>query len=601
MAVPFSLPSLPQELFHLITEHLDATDIVLCRSVSKTWHNVFVNSYFLRMVLKTRFSNAREVRKLRCEGALTGPVESTGKDEAYWVRTFDRVAARYHALKSGNPHYISKLSQHVIGPAKWPAHHYPIGHRDHAIYESTLSANCLFFLERRESAWTYDDGLLVYAAKRAKNYVLLDIQDNTKTEVPFELQGKCTRRVRLCHQVLLIEWAEDTPYHKLNETESVHRHFVTTFDVVLVSKSLPWLPKWSVVFRNEWKLHFLGLPLNHLDRFFSVHTATHYAVYIWQPNRSAWGEDTPLEVLSVWDISQHSDYRPSDDPSGQGKPELGPHVMLKASYKLLDFYGIRQRDRPGFQKLQLDEGEGMVYFHEGKGLSGSGSMFDWRNRLWKHAEHVVGIPFAGVGPCWRSEVCQRWPASDQDHPAASSLYFPSKGSSIEATQRHKGNICEDLLWTLDGAEMKGYRDCSAGINFVAGKPHQEQGEPAHWIMHIWGDDWNARVNQSAVDCMKYHTIRGDERWIIGRNQFSHEIVILHFDRRPSTCMCPSASCFREYSADTNQMPRTPRRAFVAIPVPRSSWPSALRTQLTLEHTDLTRSTVLGVTKSNLNA
>lgn len=536
MVVPFGLPSLPEELFHLITQHLDATDIVLCRSVSKTWHNVFANPDFLRMVLKTHLSNAREVRRLRCEGAFSEPVESTGKDPTYWVRTFDRVAARYHALKSGNPHYISKLSQYIIGTGGWPAHHYPIRQWDQVSCVSALSANGLFFLEDKEQAWTYDDGLLVYADKGAKCYVLLDIQDNTKTDVPFELQGRCIRRVRLCRQVLLIEWAEDTPYHKLNDTESVHRHFVTAYDVVLVRKSLPWLPKWSIIYRNEWKLHFLGLPLNQLDRFFSVHTATHYAVYIWQPNRSAWGEDTPLELLTVWDISQHSDYRPSDNPSGQGKPELGPHVMLKASYKLLEFYGIRQRDRPRFRKLQLDEGEGMVYFHQGKGSSGSGSLFDFGNRSWKHAEHVVGIPFAGVGPCWRSVVSQRWPVSGQEQPPASSLYFPNQGSPVKATPTSENTICEDLLWVLDGAEMKGYRDCSAAINFVAGEPDQEESEPGDWIMHIWGDDWNAQVKQNAVDCMRYSRIQGDERWIIGRNQFSHDIVILHFDGKPSTSL-----------------------------------------------------------------
>lgn len=543
MAVPCSLPSLPEELIHLIIQHLDTTDIVLCRFVSKTWYDVFANPYLLRTALKSHLGNAREVRRLKCEGALTGPIESTGRDPAYWVHTFDRVAARYHNLKNGTPQYITNLSQCDNDSGGWPGHHYSIRQWDQVFYKSASIANgLLFFLEQKEQAWTYDDGLLVYADKRDRCYVLLDIQDATKTDVPFHLQGRCIRRIRLCHQVLLIEWAENRPYHKLNDTESVHRHFVTAFDVELIPKSLPWLPKWSVTYRNEWKLHFLGLPLNQLDRFFSVHTTTHYAVYIWQPNRSAWGEDTPLELLAVWDISQRCDYRPSDDPSGLGRPELGPRVMFKASYKLLDFYGIRQRDNPRFQKLRLDDGDGMVYFHQGEGLSGSGILSDDSDRSWKYEGSIVGIPFIGLGPSWRSEVAQTWHTWTKEQPAISSFSFPNIETSTEPMQAYEHNRSEEFHWTSDGARLKGYRDCSAAINFVAGQPDQEQDNPADWMIHIWADGWNAPLKQSALNCLKYSCIRGDERWIIGRHQRLNEIVILHFDKKPSTSKCYVALC-----------------------------------------------------------
>ena len=551
MAVPCSLPSLPEELIQLITQHLDATDIVLCRFVSKTWYAVFANPYFLRTALKSHLGNAREVRRLRCEGALTGPIGSTGRDPAYWVHTFDRVAARYHNLKNGTPQYITSLRPYGMASGGWPGHHFPIFPWDE-VYRSASIADGSVYLEQAEQAWTYDDGLLVYADRRDRCYVLLDIQDATKANVPFELHGRCIRRIRLCHQVLLIEWAEDTPYHNLNDIESVHRHFVTAFDVELVPKSLPWLPKWSVTYRNEWKLHFLGLSLTKLDRFFSVHTATHYAVYIWQPNRSAWGEDTPLELLAVWDIRQRSDYRPSDDPSGQGRPELGPRVMLKASYMLLDFYGIRQRDNPRFQKLRLDEGDGMVYFHQGEGLSGSGNLSDDSDRSWKYKGSIVGIPFIGLGPSWRSEVAQSRHNSTKEQPAISSFSFPDIETTTEPMQAYERNRCEDFRWTHDGARLRGYRDCSAAINFVAGEPDHEQDNPTDWIIHIWGDGWNAPVKGSALKCLKYSRIRGDERWIIGRNQRSNEIVILHFDKKPSTSKFYFALCSMESTADMNQ-------------------------------------------------
>lgn len=536
MDVPFGLLSLPEELFCLVTQHLDATEIVLCRSVSKTWYNVFANPSFLRAALKMHLGHAREVRQLMSEEAFAGPVGSIGRDLVFWVDTFDRVAARYHALKSGNPQYITKLSQYVIGSGEWPPYHYPISQWEQITYERAVSNNGLFFLEDKEQAWTYDDGLLVYADKGAKCFVLLDIQDTTRADIPFELQGRRIRQVRLCRRVLLIEWDDDTPCHKLDDTESVHRHFVTAFDVVLVLKSLPWLPKWSVIFRNELKLHFLGVGLNQRGRFISVHTATHYAVYIWQTNHSARQRNAPLELLTVWDITQHCEYRPSDDPSGKDKPELGPRVVLKASSKLLDFYGIRQRHRHRFKKLRLDEGEGMVYFHEGVGLSGSGDLSDNKDRSWKYSGPVVGIPYAGVGPCWRSEVCQEWHVLSKGQPSLPSFSLPNQESSTGLVQTYELDRCEDFIWIFNGAQLTGYRDCSAAINFVAGEPDQEEAYPADWLLHIWGDDWNAEVKGSVSDCMKYSRIRGDERWIIGRNRNSDEIVILHFDKKPSEGM-----------------------------------------------------------------
>ncbi len=50
-----------------------------------------------------------------------------------------------------------------------------------------------------------------------------------------------------------------------------------------------------------------------------AHTATHYAVYFWQPNRSLY-QDDPIEQLAVWDISSPSPYRPSEDPTGDPRP-----------------------------------------------------------------------------------------------------------------------------------------------------------------------------------------------------------------------------------------------------------------------------------------
>lgn len=111
-------------------------------------------------------------------------------------------------------------------------------------------------------------------------------------------------------------------------------------------------------FRNEWKIHFLGLPLNSRDRFFSTHTKANYSLYLWQPNRSAWGEDEPIEALAIWDISSPTSYRPSQDPSGRAKPDEsheGPRVIRRFSFADLDFYNIRQWATPTLRGLEIDD------------------------------------------------------------------------------------------------------------------------------------------------------------------------------------------------------------------------------------------------------
>lgn len=153
--------------------------------------------------------------------------------------------------------------------------------------------------------------------------------------------------------------------------------------------------------RNEWKIHFLGLPLNFQDRFFSTHSPNHYAMYLWQPNRSAWGEDEPIEALAVWDISSPSSYRPSEDSTGSNKPDdsiEGPNVIMRLSFSDLDFYEIRQRDLPTFTGLKLDENH--VYFVTEDHRWIAGDQASDMPPL-QHEVKTAGIPFTG-GPRWET-------------------------------------------------------------------------------------------------------------------------------------------------------------------------------------------------------
>ena len=285
------------------------------------------------------------------------------------------------------------------------------------------------------------DGIMATGGKRPRNdaaaathgyindtdmyghpFRLLDLATRQEYRVPFHSSNKIVRRVRLADGVLIFEWCEELPYHDLNDREAVHRHYTTAFDVIrersvpddvseqvsssstsqptgtIKAKDKTWhLPNgkqesarpdtlpppwtWKITFRSEWKMHFLGLPLNRTDRFFSAHTSTHYALYVWQPNRSPWGEDDPIELLTIWDISSPSSYKPSEDPSGRQRPDdlilnislsgihpqpapvpannakdagCGPRLIRRMTWRDLEFYGIRQRTTPKLRGLSLD-------------------------------------------------------------------------------------------------------------------------------------------------------------------------------------------------------------------------------------------------------
>jgi hypothetical protein len=141
------------------------------------------------------------------------------------------------------------------------------------------------------------------------------------------------------------------------------------------------------------------MPLNSRDRFFSCHTTKKYSLYLWQPNRSAWGEDEPIEALAVWDISSPSPYRPSLDPSGKKKPDdsfEGPRVVRRFSFTDLDFYRIRQRSTPVLRGLELDENHVYVIEEDHRCIVGQQA---GHNLPRLHSVKIIGIPFA-MGPMW---------------------------------------------------------------------------------------------------------------------------------------------------------------------------------------------------------
>ncbi|KAJ9139195.1 hypothetical protein NKR23_g8014 [Pleurostoma richardsiae] len=469
------LVDLPDDVIFLIGSRLAPRDAILCRRVSRSWNITFTAKKLSHSLLISHFPRSREARltttvaEAKSLGWQSGdlPVElqaeleETNEDKKDWAQIYALVARRYHNLQIARPHALEKI-QIEQGPASF---------KEVAPWSRYLRLdNKRAQFHYPDPAWSYcqEDGLLVYRSPDLRQqdnspgsskgglssqeppgsrdtvavmthgytipgsefkhpFRVMDLATRHEYEVPFLTSDRIIRRVRLAHGVLIIEWCEQEPYHQLNATEFVHRHYVTAFDVVrertradpaagqtTSSTSAsprngkapegttwpldnehqarrqgapppPWT--WKITFRSEWKMHFLGLPLDRGDRFMSAHTATHYAVYVWQPIRSDWGEDDPIESLVVWDISQPLDYRPSEDPQGRNKPMVasarnfslpdgmrglalhdgdeggaarqtqggrGPVIIRRLTWRELDFYGVRQRQTPRLRSIALD-------------------------------------------------------------------------------------------------------------------------------------------------------------------------------------------------------------------------------------------------------
>ncbi|KAK4181588.1 hypothetical protein QBC36DRAFT_65989 [Triangularia setosa] len=435
---------LPHDLFLIVISHLSPQTCVRCRSVSRRWHRAFTDEANCLLLLRWNFPRCREMRLTLLSSSssqkspdslstnLKAELVQFAQVPRVWSSIFAHVARRYHHLNRATARVVDKLDMapsqnHLFsfwGVAPW--------NRYLRLNEKTAS------FHYPDPSWWYsqEDGVLVYPATKAKGdsppleatghiYHIIDLSAGLEFPVPFDVRQKHIRRVRLAQGALVFEWAEVLPYHQLNDREVVHRHYVSIFDVV--RHPSPSLNSsncfWTITFRSEFKLHFLGLPLNRSDRFFSTHTATHYAVYFWQPNRSLY-QDDPIEQIAVWDISSPSPYRPSEDPKGRKRPGVertpslptglwsgkskispsssssssstngttpcppspdppinepssdlerprrfslpqptsGPVVIRRIAWSQLDFYDLRQRATPQLRNLSLDDRN--LYFIE---------------------------------------------------------------------------------------------------------------------------------------------------------------------------------------------------------------------------------------------
>ena len=523
------LPDLPTDVFLMITDFLDPIDLVRCRLVSNKWHRTFMNELFLRGVLVMEYGNTPEVHALR---KFEVENDDLGQFRDVWRKAFDRVLARKLAIKSGRPRHVRKLDLRnglkISGKqAGIPDIHFrvtpwsryldsrydPLASED--MWSTSMPTDLL------ETEWTYDSGLLVYADMTVfQPYVLLDIEQDTIFRVPFAIKDRIVRRVRLKHNLLIFEWAEKGSDDRLNEIEDIHHHYVTVFDVKSRKDSSPWLTQWKITFRNEWRLHDLGLPLCTRDCWFSDHSTTHYAVYFWQMDFSAWGGNDPIESLLIWDISQPSSHRPCNDYSRSSvQVPTAPPLVKKLSYLDLDFLTIRQRDTPFLRKIALDGNACVYFFEEGCirewGLDvGHGSEAGRRNPADVVWERIVGIPVLGHGPRWEHRLgIDSTSGGEWQH---ANFKGPDSSMPIRAT-------CWRYAGMEKGIRNQIVRDELAGIIYLV--IQRTIGYPEIWVSD--SDSWYTQVDLRGIQ-WKWNAINGDERHLIVSSDKG--LHILQFDK-----------------------------------------------------------------------
>lgn len=327
--------------------------------------------------------------------------------------------------------------------------------------------------------------------------------------VPFLIFGKVIRRVRLQRRLLVVEWAEPKAFHWLNDSDGVHRHFASSFEVIRNDNG------WSIVPRNEWKIMFLGHPLSERDRFYSSHSNTHYIIYIWQPNRSLYtaDEDAPIESLSVWDISKPSSYRPSMDPTGRLRKngqDQSPSIVARFGFRELGFYSVRQRGFPGIVRLEITDDAQYVEITENICTGPVDRLVGPAE--WIPEVHTTSIPLFTDGPCQKriSELSFP-PYRGGSSLSTSALSFAASGapwysviSEVADEQAYVG-YCLSLSsrsWPFDLRMFLTIKTRSSQITLK----HED-------IFELTGKGM----------------IYGNENFLVGESN-SHELVVYRFDR-----------------------------------------------------------------------
>jgi hypothetical protein len=489
------LAYLPRDLFWMILAYLEPDEIIRCRRVSRAWNEAFSNPVVLLPLLKIQFPWTKEVQDLGSD--------TSAQDQDQGRRLYDQVASRYSHLERGRPRSIQKLPLcedfGSSGDREW----YQVQPwESHASHMRRL-------VDRQfsEALWTFEEGLLVYPSAEHQCLVLRDLETDRQFMVPFIIRGKVIRRVRLQKRLLVIEWAEPKAFHWLNDSDGVHRHFASSFEVTRRDNE-----GWNIVPRNEWKIMFLGHPLSERDRFFSAHSDTHYVIYMWQPNRSLYtsDEDAPIESLFVWDISKPSSYRPSLDPTGRLKgdsPDDSPSIVARFGFRDLEFFDIRQRGCPSIQRLEITNDSQAVEITENICIRPQ----DQPPEPFGFPQPVTtSIPLVGNGPHWRREC--------------DGILPPYRGNcSLQAESMSFDGFMVDPWFGVIAQVTVLEPDLGFCLHF----------DPINWIqdqvINLTVQTPRSIVTYPNFDFIGRGKLAGCEKYLLGEN-CNRELVIYRFDR-----------------------------------------------------------------------
>ncbi|KAJ9651898.1 hypothetical protein H2198_008862 [Neophaeococcomyces mojaviensis] len=511
-----NLAAFPQDVFLLILQYLEAWDLLRCQLVCREWKQTFSHDIYLKTMLKG-YAGATELRRLLAKEKNCLNLDS--QIEINLQSIFRTVASRYFHLSLGKARSLERYKLRALDQSgDW----YPVGQWDYhesqpsgRLYHESAAAHLrglgwkpYLFLP---TLWSYDNGFVVFApsldtSKSPSDCLnVVDLESGGSCRVPFDMTGKVLRGLRLREGTLIVEWAEKNSYHDLNLVDKVHRHFATCYDVHRqAGKQI------EVEFRSEWKIHFLGLPLSTRDYFFSTHTRKHYALYLWQPNRSLWtgDEDQPIEALFIWDIEAPSQYLPSRDPSNSRRGQYedkGPHMVARFSFRELEFLGVRQQANITLTSLHVDSATMSMTFQENTFESGQG-YFDPAERRW--CSTTTTFPFVGQGPC-----LQRRP--DVELPAYRG-HCTMDSTDIEEIERW-------FLPIMDVSDQEAQVRFSLIETCFTGMMIENK-----IMLRIKAlDRWTNLDDEIVREVGAMGRIAGDERWVVGQNA-RLELVVAKF-------------------------------------------------------------------------
>lgn len=432
------LTNLPYHLLEAVVTYLPPQDVIRFRRISRDTYQTLTQDALCIKLLNDSFPHCKEANILRdlVEKNCRAEMEATD-----WKTVLDTVVRRYkHSFPKNfeldlRPHSLEKIPQSPPTPRirgvtpfeQWFVS--PDTHVDGDVPETAPWRS-------EEPTWTYspERGLLVYPFPGKGGPILkaLDLQTGKKVRVPFQIEGKIVRRIRLAHDILIVEWCFDQPSSPTNFFEPMFKHSVTAFDVILSSPGNGQLPlkqghdhpTWRITFRAEWQLSEPKLPLGLQDRFFSVHNKTHYAVWIWRwrevPGRAEHGEQSQ-QALFIWELDQPANRRTTARRVVQSATASGAHLLQVLRGASLCHLGLHQHGNPSIFSLHIDANTwdthsqsacGQVFAHteiHGHAIGRHGPPIRGNfHHLWS-----IGIPILGHGPSWNDE-CLDAPVIDEE-------------------------------------------------------------------------------------------------------------------------------------------------------------------------------------------